>query len=439
MTLSDGLKTTLLGAIETDSLVFLCGAGLSVPPPSILPSAVKVARACYDAWLPSEVLNPVLRDDIDLLAGHFYTRGDFDVFLRLVPWNELVGPPNNGHAAIADFLITRSAHAALSANFDAMIECWADERKIALQGALNGQEASSGFTAAANPLIKFHGCLRRDRDMTLWTQGQLSEPEISARVTSCSQWMNLHLPGKHLVVIGFWTDWGYLNDVLGNAFTIDNARSVTVIDPNRSADLKVKAPILWDKLNNLSRSFEHVPVSGADALDDLRTAYSKSWAKKFYALGAPLLAATGGAVPPAATPDTLTGEDLYNFRRDAEAVPYTRAATLKAPTLNAAQAALVHLMLLNAGATKLGAWLRHGGRSIRVVNGAGQDLAAVQEKYKEPATSPQPEIVICAGAVDLGVPFRLIAAGKGASLVRPAGGGGARWISFEQARVELGL
>ena len=33
--------------------------------------------------------------------------------------------------------------------------------------------------------------------------------------------MNLNLPGRHLVVVGFWTDWGYLNDVLTEALTIE--------------------------------------------------------------------------------------------------------------------------------------------------------------------------------------------------------------------------
>jgi len=207
MTLTADLTTRLLGAIETNSLVFLCGAGLSIPTPSDLPSAIKVAQNCYDTWLPIEALDPALRDNVDLLAGHFYSRGDFErVFIKLVPWNDLVSLPNKGHAAIADLLISRGAHAALSANFDTMIERWAEERKIAMRGALTGQEAVV-FADNTNPLIKFHGCLQRDRERTLWTQNQLTEPVIQARVTSCSQWLQLNLPGKHIVVVGFWTDW----------------------------------------------------------------------------------------------------------------------------------------------------------------------------------------------------------------------------------------
>jgi hypothetical protein len=251
--------------------------------------------------------------------------------------------------------------------------------------------------------------------------------------------VRLHVPGKDLVVVGFWTDWGYLNNVLAEALTIDSANSVTVIDPDSTANLQAKAPDLWTTLNSLSNGFEHVQESGANALDELRTAYSKVWIRKFYALGQPLVKATGETIPSAATPDALGAEDLYNLRRDAEGVPYTRAATLKAPAPGAAQTAYAHLKLLNAGATQHGAWLEHGGRSIRVVNGAGKALADAREGYKEPPTLAQSELVVCAGAIELGIPAKLIAAGRGASLIRPVPGGGTRWITLDQALAELGL
>lgn len=437
--LSAALTTRLLGAIETNSLMFLCGAGLSAAPPSDLPSAARVSEICYNRWLPSEALDPALRDRVDQLAGHFHAKGEFErVFIQLVPWNELVGPPNSGHAAVADLLISRGAHAALSANFDIMIESWAGQHKIAMRGALTGQEAVK-FTANTNPLIKFHGCLQRDPATTLWTQGQLTDAVVRDRVATCSAWMNLNLPGKDLVVVGFWTDWGYLNNVLADAFAVNNASSVTVIDPSPPADLQARAPNLWTKLNGLSHAFEHVPASGAEALEELRTAYSKTWARKYYALGQVLVQGAGGAVAVAAPFDALAGADLYNLRRDAEGMPYTRAATLKAPAPNAAQAASLHVMLLNAGATNHGAWLEYAGQSIRVVNGAGQGLSDVRARYKEPPTVAQSEVIVCAGSCNLGVPARLIALGRGASMVRPAPGGGARWLTFEEARVELGL
>lgn len=437
MTISAALKSKLLGAIDTDTLVFLCGAGLSMPSPSFLPSAARVAEICYDKWVANEALDDDLKYDVDKLAGHFHASSNFEsIFIPLVPWNDLSGAPNRGHAAVADLLISRGAHAALSANFDTMIERWAEQHKVAMQGALTGQEATK-FAADYGPLLKFHGCMQRGRSATLWTKAQLAEPAVQARIQSCSNWMNLHLPGQHLVVVGFWTDWGYLNDVLADAFAITNALSVTVIDPTPTAALQAKAAQLWDKLNTLSASFEHIQESGDVILEELRVAYSISWAKRFYALGRPLADASGIVHSP--SPDGLACDDLYNLRRDVEGVPYTGAAMLKAPPADAAEAAFAHIELGNDGAVQAGAWLEHGGRTVRIVNGAGRGLSDVRQAHLEPPNLEQPDIVLCAGAIDLGVPAKLIATGKGASIVSPAPGGGAKWLTRADARTELGL
>jgi hypothetical protein len=440
VTLSTHLTTKLLGAIETDTLVFLCGAGLSIPSPSNLLSAVTVSRHVYDEWQPVEALDPLLRDDLDRLAGYFYGKGDFEkVFLRRVPWRDFVGVPNSGHAAIADFLICRAARSALSANFDGLIESWAGSHKVFIRGALTGQEAEQ-FDNVSRPLVKFHGCLQRDLERTLWTRPQLSEATIDARVKSCSEWMHVVVPGKHLVVVGFWTDWGYFNDVITAALSVAKAVSVTVIDPSTSAELEAKAPHLWTSLNSLSDVFEHVQVSADKALEDLRDAYSRAWARRFFGLGPAMMpAASGAPAVAAAAADALNGEDLYDLRRDAEGVPYTGAAQLKAPAATAAQAAMFHLELINAGATQRGAWLEFGGQSIRIVNGAGRGLATVRSEYKEPSTIAPPDIVVCAGSIDIGVPGTLIDHGRGASIMSPAGGGSARWLTLEQARAELRL
>lgn len=56
--------------------------------------------------------------------------------------------------------------------------------------------------------------------------------------------MGLVLPGKDLLVIGLWTDWGYLNDVFPDALNVAAFASVTVVDPAASAALQANAPNL---------------------------------------------------------------------------------------------------------------------------------------------------------------------------------------------------
>ena len=429
-------RTRLLGSIEANRLVLLCGAGLSIPEPSYLMSAVQVSRTCYDKYLPIMGLPAAMRDDVEQLAGHFYSSGEFEsVFLgTLVPWDDLVGQPNKGHAAVADFLICGAAEGALSANVDPLIEHWANDRKIAMLGALTGQEATT-FGRDCGPLIKFHGCLVRERNKTLWARAQLSEPAIADRIASCSQWMGLTLPGKDLLVVGFWTDWGYLNDVIANALNVNPFGSVTLVDPKSTADLQTAAPTLWARLTGGTAQFQHVQASGADALEELQAEFSKVWAKKFYALGKTMLEADGKLYAP--IDPVMRCEDFYSFRQDAEGIPYHRAAKLKAPPLGAAAAAFLHLLLIQVKAKRCGSWYEHGGKSIRVVQGAGEAVSTVRERYKEPPAARQPDVVVCAGALDIPIPGHLIASGAGASVVRPGAGGSIPWLTLEQARGEL--
>ncbi|OGP59830.1 MAG: hypothetical protein A2162_01570 [Deltaproteobacteria bacterium RBG_13_52_11b] len=428
--------------MQANNLMLLCGAGLSIPAPSNLMSAVSVARSCYDKYAPIEQLPPALRDDPDALAGHFYTTGQFSsVFIgSLVPWNDLTGPPNAGHAAVSDFLITRAAYGALSANVDTLIENWAADHKIAMIGALDGPEAITS-ARSTSPLLKFHGCLVKGQSQTLWTQKQLQDPLIRQRIESCCDWMRLNLPGKDLLVVGFWSDWGYLNRVLETALAGREANSVTVIDPLSEAALQQKAPALWATLTGLSAQFHHVQASGNNVLEELRMGFSKVWLRKFFQLGRPFIEAQGARCSPDLLEPSadLDCEALYNLRRDGEGVPYHRAAQKKEPSLDAAQAAFAHLLLLGAGASRKGAWYEHHDRTIRVVQGGGQGLSIVQERYGEAPTLGQADIVVCAGSIDLGVPGKLVASGQGESIVRPARGSRAQWLTLERARVELQL
>jgi hypothetical protein len=438
MILSEATRLRLLSAIEGDTLVFLCGAGLSIPAPSNLLSAKNVAAKCYDKWFPIEALSATLRDDIDLLAAHFHAaRASWDVFIRrLIPWNDLVGFPNNGHAAIADLLVSRAAYAALSANFDTLIEQWAAQYKCDYQCSLTGQDAVEGATVHS-PLLKFHGCMTRTRSSTLWTHPQLEDPEIKPRIESCTQWIHLHLAAKHLVVVGFWSDWGYLNDALAAAFDTAGPSSVTVIDPDSTVALEAKAPLLWAKLTTSSAQFEHISASGTDALSELRTEYSRAWARKFYSLGAALLHAEGGSATVSNPFDTVGLDALYDLRRDAEGKPHSRAAQWKAPQESSAQAATAYALFLNKGALQDGSLLRWNGKTYRIVNGGGRGVAEMREQYGESPSIVPPDVIVCAGAFELNVPARVIASGSGASVVRPASGSGSMWCTLEQARAEL--
>jgi hypothetical protein len=430
----------LLDSIEANNLVLLCGAGLSMPDPSKLMSAIAVAHRVYDEYAPTQVLPVALRDDIDQLAGHFLGAGQFEpLFInRLVPWDDLTGEPNEGHAAVGDLLLSGAARAALSANFDTLIEQWSSQRKVQLRGALDGIQATT-YADKTSPLLKFHGCMNLDREHTLWTRGQIVDPAIAPRVASCQAWMQMNLPGRDWLVVGFWTDWGYFNDVLVGVLA-GGAASITVIDPQPTAELENKAPALWATLS-ASPHFTHVQGSGNDILPEIRKAYSKVWARKLFAVGAPLYQARKAvAAPPGGfdAPD-IDLDAFYDLRRDAEGVPTNRAARTRTPGGSSAQTGLAHLLLTAASDGRQGSWYLKGGQTIRVVHGAGEGLTTVEDRFKEPPAAAKADVVICAGAVDQGVPGSIVSKGSASGIIRPKAGAGSRWITLETAELEFSL
>ena len=434
-------RARLLASMNAGRLVILCGAGLSMAPPSSLPSAWLVAGMCFDEYRVTidPLIEPALRDNLEALAEHFVGLNTLkSVFIEhLVPWKEFERPPNPGHAAIADFLITKSVVAGLSSNYDKLIERCAWDYGADFRGALDGDQATV-ISHRQAPLLKFHGCSHIDRESTVWAPSQLHDPTISDRIAKSGIWMAANLRQKDLLVVGFWSDWDYLNRVLGGAVQGLNPLSVTVIDPSPSAALQVKAPDLWALANQPQVTFAHIQESGADALDELRRAFSEAFARQVLVAGsAALVAKTGIACDPTwLTVSGLDAEALYDWRRDAEGVPAGKPALSKSPQ-NVDLLGYFHLLLRRAGAVQQPRGYTLAGKSIRVVNGAGFDISTVARRFIEAPATPTADVFVAAGSLDLGLPGHLVRPGTAGSVVRPGIGG--KWVTMEQAQVELGV
>jgi hypothetical protein len=437
--LSPEIKARLLASVDAGRLVVLCGAGLSMAAPSNLPSARRVAEICFDVYAlkVDPLLNPALREDLEALAEHFAALNTLksQFIENLVPWSEFVRPPNPGHAAIADFLITKAVVAALSSNYDKLIEQCGWDYGADFFGSLDGDEATVCSRRQA-PLLKFHGCSYRDRANTLWAPSQLNDLTVAERIEKSRIWMAANLRQKDLLVVGFWSDWEYLNQTIGGAVQGLDPLSVTVIDPFGTEQLQQKAPQLWALAHQVNVTFTHIQESGADALDELRRAFSESYLRQVLASGKSAFEAEIGSVcePTWLNVAGLDSESLYSWRRDAEGVPVGRPARANLPTTDEALG-YFHLLLRRAGAVQGQAWYSFGGRQIRVINGAGSFLSTVAARFVEPPSVPAAELCIAVGASDLGLPGNVLRAGAAGSLVRPATT--SKWLTLEQARVEL--
>lgn len=434
-------KTRLLASMDAGRLVILCGAGLSMAPPSRLPSARQVAEMCFDAYQArvDPHIDPALRHNLEALAEYFVELNTLksQFIENLVPWKEFERPPNPGHAAIADFLITKAVVAGLSSNYDKLIERRAWDYGADFRGALDGDQAIACARDQA-PLLKFHGCAHIDRGQTVWAPSQLHDPIVVERISKSTVWMAANLRQKDLLVVGFWSDWDYLNAIIGSAMQGLDPLSVTVIDLSGAADLQSKAPDLWALAHQANVTFEHVQESGADALDELRKAFSENYLRQVLVAGRTAFeAATGMPCDPAwLNVPSLDTESLYDWRRDVEGVPAGRPAMTSRPR-NGEALGYFHLLLRRAGAAPESRGYSLAGRRIRVINGAESVLSSVAARFVEAPAASLADVFVAVGATDLGLPAHVLRSGSPGSVMRPAVLG--EWLTLEQARAALGV
>lgn len=410
--------------------------------PSNLPSARKVAEKCFDKYrLESDPhCNPDLRDDLEALAEHFVGLNTLkSLFIKhLVPWDDFIRPSNTGHAAIADFLITRAAVAAISSNYDTLIERCAEAYGSDFLGSLDGDEATTDANHRG-PLLKFHGCSYRDRLSTVWARSQLDDPTIAERIEKSKTWMAANLRQKDLLVVGFWSDWEYLSSILGEALHDVQPLSITVIDLSPTRSLEEKAPDLWRVAHAENVVFEHVRESGADALDELRRAFSTSYLRQVLAAGKDAFEAATGARcnPNWLEMEEFNSEILYSWRRDAEGVSSAKPATQVRPG-NSEALGFFHLLLRKSGATEQPDGYDLEGRRVRVINGAETVLGSLRARFMEPpAAAVTADVVVAVGATDVGVPSSVVRGDHTGDIVRPGTPG--KWFDMPGAREELDI
>jgi SIR2-like domain len=433
----------LLGSILQGSLVFFCGAGLSMADPSCVPSAARLAELCADDYDRLGLRIPLpatARQNLGELAEFFFSNGQFDLFInRLVRWYLFCGDANWGHTTIADFLTCGACLCAITTNFDILIERAAvplGER--ALKAALDGDEAN--VDRGYRPLLKIHGCVSQ-RDCTLWCARQLHESStdpaslmLKARLESSRGWMRATLRTRLLVLVGFWSDWKYLNDVFLESVRGIHATEVLLIDPATRAELEGKAPDLWAWARTFGRHFRHVQERAEVFLRELQEEFSRNILWRVLndaAAASPEVCSDFSVVS-----NALAGLDsnvLYALRRDFAGVPIGRVAKWKEPHQGMHAVAKAHLSMISSGARLEGpSYVTTSGKRVRVVNGFTLPMNKVKSDYlDEPAKGTPDDFVICAG-VDSDAGHASIVPRATPSIVRP--GSVAEWLTMEKAR-----
>lgn len=260
--------------------------------------------------------------------------------------------------------------------------------------------AVAGLTPDQSPLLKIHGCRVIDPANTVWAPGQLDADPVCGRIECSAAWLGQQLLNRDLIIIGYSTDWDYLNAVLGTALGAVNPARVLVINPAESAKFAEKAPELVTVGNRATNGFSYLKASGADFLAELRLAFSKSFVRQVISGGRDEFADVYGEppCPPLLEPPDIDNEQYWLMRRDLlgclPSEPADRSFPPDEPLLG-----LTVLQLRSAGAVADGSYWKIGGQTVRVIRTPNSILHRIEAAYRnEVAPAAAPDIVIAVGA-----------------------------------------
>jgi hypothetical protein len=420
--LDDAIPVALDGLLN-NRLALIAGAGLSMAPPSNLPSAADLAAAAkleYDARY-NGARDP-LPSDIEDQAKFFFDRGELSVYLNeYIDPDAFAGRPNEGHVAVADLLLSKAFRCVVTTNVDFLIEAGA----LSLFGhaftAIDGVDAAAVPHEAA-PLLKVHGCWNRDRSNTVWTKAQLSEPPVKERIQTSETWLTTALVDKDLIVVGYSTDWDYLNELIDKTLGTVAPASVIIVNPADPAVFAANAPDLAALAGRATKGSFYVPVSGSVFLDRLRLEYSRAFIRRAIAQGVADFTNLTGSAPDPAHVDAPAGENeaLWWMRRDLLGCKPNAPARTPVPPMEAALG-LTILQIREAGGAPTGAFWEVGGRIVRVLRAPNKFLHSLEATYrKDMPPVVAPDVVVAVGAEYVYLPPDLVRNPDG-SIARGAG------------------
>lgn len=427
------------GALNSDRLALLCGAGLSMAVPSSLPSAATLAskaKAKYDATYGSD--RPPLADAIEDQAQFFFDRDELEpVYLRTyIDRDAFAGVPNKGHLAAADLLLIGGIATGVSTNVDQLIETAGNLLFGQISVGVTREQAAA-IPRDRSPLLKIHGCWS-DPVSTIWAPGQVHADPIKARIEECSKWLAERLLDRDLVIVGYWTDWDYLNEVLETSLGAVTPSRVIVVDPCDTASFETKAPALYSLGQRAKAEFSHVCCSGDVFLDRLRVAFSRSFVRRVLHSGKGEYRSCTGLEPDSIwlEPSSHDAEVLWHTRRDLEGRSPNEPAKLHVP-MDEPLLGMTILQLQARGAVADGRYWNLDGKRVRVLRAANRSLHEVESLFaRETPPAVAADLTIAVGAEALSLPAN-IARGSGSGTI--ARGGSGRWLARNDAISELNL
>lgn len=439
--MESSILSELLVSIEADSLILFCGAGLSMSPPSNLPSAADLAKECTKRYITisgSDLPNDI-KDNLEKIASYCKQNGIFKYFIqKLIPWDRIMGIKNNsGHDTIADFLCCSSVDFVVTTNQDDLIEIAASNiGENNFYPAVLPQDLFRG-DIKHNPYLKLHGCCRKDRESTIWCKEQLEDNIIKERIKSFTKFMDGRLPEHDIIILGFWSDWDYLNSILWNCISNLEPRTIFLVDPLNDEDLSKKAPDLWNWVNSGKVKFIHIHDTGDGFLSSLRKEYSINFLKRLINESINGQNFRNRDII-GFLDENIAMQDLYNLRRNFTGVPANKPVRDKKPEARHQAMGYYHALLIEKGAKLIGTKYNFNDKKIRIINKVGELLSKIKKDFSnEEQLYSDIDITICIGATDDSAPSSIVRGNSEINIVRTGVSG--KWITDKLINLELGI
>ena len=248
----------------------------------------------------------------------------------------------------------------------------------------------------------------------------------------------MRLLDRDLLIVGYSTDWNYLNQVLESAIGTVSPTRVIVVDPCESEEFAEKAPMLYELGQRASDEFCHVRCSGHEFLNRLRVDFSRIFVRSALNAGRSAYCDVVGEAPEDHWFEPLSDdpEVLWQTRRDLEGCQPNQPSTMR----NAPDEPLLGLTVLQLrarGATPMGSFWRINNRTVRIVRAPNRllhDVEAIYSRESPPAIAP--DVVIAVGAEAVSLPRSVARVSQPDSIVR---GSSPMWLSREAAVEEFAL
>ena len=433
--MTNDVYSEILLSIEADRVVIFCGAGLSMANPSNLPSAKALANEIYDKFeeVTGKKLDSTLKDDLELLAKYFIDDRRYQDFINvLIPWQKFRDNPNSGHESIADFLECNAVELVVSTNYDTFIEDAARELGDKnFRANIDGLGSEIGTNH--KPLLKIHGCCLLDNYNTVWNKEQILNGTLRTRIDNSKKFLTVKLHEKHLIFIGFWSDWSYLNDVLTDCISKVEPQLVIVVNPDEYSELEKKAPDLmsWAKKTN----FYHEQVSGDYFLQELRRKHNIQFLKKLVNNSKAAYEKKFGIISTSIlVDDRLSVKDSYNLKRYFCGIPNSKPVKIKRPNANQELIGIYHIYLIEKGAVLEEIFYKINGHIVRMINGAGKLISSLKKEFERDNYFGA-DFTLCIGADDDITPTNIIRTSSIGTIIRIRDT--SHWITHADINSEL--